>query len=88
MVCGVRSEEGVQKTSSLYINKETKYSFKNTTNKEIKALTQYKDNLKTIIFSLGDRKLNPVTTMIQEINSTRKIETSWLMTLQPVYLKS
>jgi len=71
MVCGVRTEEGVQKTSSLYINRDNTYNPRNSTTKEvsyrlteiyvkIKALTQLKDNLKTIVFSLGDRKLNQV----------------------------
>jgi len=61
MIFGVRTEEGIQRSSALYLKSDRAFpaAYKNTNVKEIKTLGQLKENLKTSAFSLFGQKPNP-----------------------------
>lgn len=63
MICGVYSDSGVQKSTTVVQNKESKSIFdifKSTLNKEVKLLNQLKDSLIENVFKLSDSKIQYV----------------------------
>lgn len=67
MICGVYSESGVQKATTVVQNSESKSIFdifKSTLNKEVKLLNQLKDSLIENVFKLSDTKVQYVLLII------------------------
>lgn len=64
MICGVFSEAGVQKSTTVVLNNKNSRSifdvFKGTLNKEVKALNQLKDTLIENVFKLSDNKVQHI----------------------------
>jgi len=61
MICGVRTEDGIQRSSTVFLNKDkNNKAFGNSTNiKEVKILEQHKENIKKIVFDVANNKTNP-----------------------------
>ena len=64
MICGVNTEAGVQKSTTVVLQKEGNSIFDKfkgaTLNKEVKSLSQLKDTLIESVFKLSDIKTQPV----------------------------